>query len=61
MSPYATGTDVPVDRSKAELEKLLHKYSASRFICFRCGRPLCRDCRITHFCRPGGRGQLRLP
>lgn len=32
MSPYAEGTDVPVDRSKAELEKLLQKYGASKFI-----------------------------
>src|SRR5437867_3238760 len=32
MTPYARGTEVPVDRSKAELEKLLNKYGASRFL-----------------------------
>lgn len=28
---YAKGTSVPVDRSKAEIENLLHKYGASQF------------------------------
>jgi hypothetical protein len=32
MPPYASGTDVPVDRSKAELDKLLQKHGASRFL-----------------------------
>ncbi len=30
--PYAEGTDVPVDRSKAELEKLLRKHGAGQFM-----------------------------
>jgi hypothetical protein len=29
---YAAGTDVPVERSKAELEKLLRKYGAGKFM-----------------------------
>lgn len=29
---YAEGTDVPVERSKAEIERLLTRYGASRFI-----------------------------
>lgn len=31
MTRYATTTDVPVDRSKAEIERLLQRYGASRF------------------------------
>lgn len=32
MSPYAEGTEVPVERSKAELEKLLRKHGADSFL-----------------------------
>lgn len=32
MTRYAEGTNVSVDRSKAELEKLLQKYGATRFV-----------------------------
>ena len=32
MRSYAAGTNVSVDRSKAELEKLLQKHGASKFI-----------------------------
>ncbi len=32
MSPYAEGTKVPAERSKAELEKIVLKYGASRFL-----------------------------
>ena len=32
MKPYATGTSVPVDRTRAEIEKLLNKYGATGFV-----------------------------
>jgi hypothetical protein len=32
MSKFAANTEVPVDRSRAELEKILEKYGASQFI-----------------------------
>ncbi len=32
MTPYAKGTEVPIERSKGELEKLLSKYGAERFL-----------------------------
>jgi hypothetical protein len=32
MSKFAANTEVPVDRSRAELEKTLEKYGASQFI-----------------------------
>lgn len=31
MSQYAAGTSVPVDRSKAEIERILARYGAERF------------------------------
>jgi len=32
MTPYAAGTNVSVERSKAELERLLRKYGADSFV-----------------------------
>lgn len=31
MSRYAEGTDVPVERSKAQIEEILRRYGASAF------------------------------
>ena len=32
MGMYAVGTDVPVERSRAEIEKVLSKYGATQFV-----------------------------
>jgi len=31
-SKYAEGTEVPIDRSKAEIERVLAKYGADEFV-----------------------------
>lgn len=31
LAPYATGTDVPVERSRLEVERILERYGASAF------------------------------
>jgi hypothetical protein len=32
MSPYAQGTEVPADRSRAEIEKMLTRFGADQFV-----------------------------
>lgn len=32
MSPYAQGTEVPADRSRAEIERMLIRFGADQFV-----------------------------